>query len=154
LPPDNNDNDKSLKDLPNRKSKGRFVTSIWVDRQTHEDFVAECRRAGYKTCDVIEIFERIFLGMRGKKLDQILDEDERSDRVERKREIFTHTLFTQTQNRDKRGEKNLLGNDGKRTSRFYCALRDVWVEFGDLPLGDCRGCPNKACRAYVFSRVA
>jgi hypothetical protein len=126
---------------------------VRVDRAVHEAFVEECRRSGLRTCDVIEVFERIFLGKKFSKLPQVIDESERSDRVERKREVFTHTLFTHMQNRDKRGKKNVLQNDGKRTTRFYCALRDVWVEPGDLPLGDCRGCPNGACSAYVFSRV-
>jgi hypothetical protein len=166
VPPDNGEDGKSLKDLPNRKSKGRRVTSIRVDGDLHEAFVEECRRAGVRSCDVLEICEKIFIAIRRLKLDQILEEDERSDRAERKREIFTYALFTQTLNRDKRRLKNVIQGHGNlmegcstsggkaRVRRFYCALKDVWVEPDDLPTVYCRGCPNRACGAYVFSRAA
>jgi hypothetical protein len=158
----NNDVDKSLKGLPNRKSKGKFVTSIWVERDFWEDFKAWNKERGLTMCSSvvahIKIAQAILRALESLNFSDLLSENERSDRIERKRQIFTYTLFTQTPKRDKRREKNLLGMSMgvsmKPSKRFYCALRDVWVEFGDLPLSDCRGCPNGACGAYVFSRAA
>jgi hypothetical protein len=162
---DKSDDDKSLKDLLPGNGKGRRVTSIRVNRALHRTFVKECRKRGIRSCDFIEFCELVFIAIMRLKLDQVLDEDERSDRAERKRQIFTYILSTLTRKRDKRRLKNVLqghGNFMERCStsggggerRFYCALKDVWLELDDLPTVYCRGCPNRACGAYVFSRAA
>jgi hypothetical protein len=120
--PDNSEVDKSLKGLPNRKSKDKVKATFRVDRQTHEDFIAECHRAGLRSCSVIETFERLFLGMRSLEFQRVLAEFERPDRIERKREVFTHILSTQTQNRDKRRLQNVRQFDGNLPAFGVCEV--------------------------------
>jgi hypothetical protein len=135
-----------------------------------ENFKAWNKKHELKTCSSLEVLMAVVPAIESQIFPDILSENERQDRVERKREFFTHTFFTQTQNRDKRRLKNVCQNDGNLTAvgekaskvhgsdarerRFYCALKDVWVERGGLPMVDCRDCPNRACRKDVFERVS
>ncbi|MCS7114915.1 MAG: hypothetical protein RMJ15_06800 [Nitrososphaerota archaeon] len=43
--------------------------------------------------------------------------------------------------------------EGVESGRFYCALKDVHVPRGGLPLFDCGGCPNVRCREFVLCGV-
>jgi predicted DNA binding CopG/RHH family protein len=40
----------------------------------------------------------------------------------------------------------------EREERFFCGLRNDFVEADGLPLSDCQSCPNGSCRGFVLGR--
>jgi hypothetical protein len=122
-----------------RASGVRKHTSFRCDSGLWEAFKKLCSANGLSTC---EILERLILGV-------CVGLSAKTERVAQPTTINVYAEIPKFVRRVRRARVEYVD---EREERFFCGLRNDFVEADGLPLSDCFGCPNGSCRGFVLGK--
>jgi hypothetical protein len=122
-----------------RASGVRKHTSFRCDSGLWDAFKKLCLANGLSTC---EILERLILGV-------CVGLSAKTERVAQPTTINVYAEIPKFVKRVRRARVEYVD---EREERFFCGLRNDFVEADGLPLSDCFGCPNGSCRSFLLRK--
>jgi hypothetical protein len=131
-----NTQDDSFTEVHVCRSGRRVPVGIRVDSGLWEAFKKALSANGLSTC---EILEHVILGLTvGLTV-----------KVHSGKTINVYAEIPKYVRRVRRAKVEYVD---EREERFFCGLRNDFVEADGLPLSDCFSCPNGSCRSFLLRK--
>jgi len=129
-----------------RASGVRKPTTIRVDTGLWEAFKKTLSQKGLSTCEILEHFILgVTVGIKAL-------ENKCNTQPNKPTTINVYVEIPRFVRRVRRARVEYV-DERVEGERFYCALKNEHVERQSLPLANCRDCPNRSCRSFVFRKV-